>query len=70
MKLNVYGRIKIEILRENDEWVVYVLGEGKKRPVNDIVIPSDVKETELITFIEDLFHESATPTNKDIKIID
>jgi hypothetical protein len=29
MKLDAYGK-KIEILRENELWILYELGEGKK----------------------------------------
>ncbi len=57
MKLNVYGR-KIEILRSDNSWKVYYFGfEGKKRIANDIVIPSTVKQNELLSYIEDLCHE-------------
>lgn len=68
MKLNVFGRV-VEVLRENDQWVFYSLGDGIKRRENGIVIPAELSETELITFIADIFHESATPQNSDIKIL-
>lgn len=69
MKLDAYGK-RIEIQRENGDWVIYELGEGKKTLSRDIYIPSDYNEAQVIGFLEDLFHERATPENPSIKIID
>ena len=69
MKINAYGKI-IEIVRGDDKWHVYYLGsEGKKRYANDIVIPSSLKQCDLINYLEDLFHESASPGNSTKKEI-
>jgi hypothetical protein len=69
MKINAYGKI-IEIVRGDDKWHVYYLGsEGKKRYANDIVIPSSLKQCDLINYLEDLFHESTNHGNSTIKEI-
>lgn len=66
MKLNVYGK-KIEVVKTNDNWIVYYLGsEGKKRTAHDIVIPNELEENEIINYLEDLLHEWATPLNHKI----
>ena len=66
MKLNVYGQ-KIEIIRLKGQWKVFILGsEGKKRLADDIVIPSDIQEKQLIRYISDMFHERATPANNEV----
>ncbi|MFT5700426.1 MAG: hypothetical protein ACI8ZB_003300 [Desulforhopalus sp.] len=66
MKLWVYGR-KIEILRSNDKWSVFYLGnEGKKRTAHDIVIPPELEKGEIKNYLEDLLHEWATPSNNQI----
>lgn len=66
MKLYVYGR-KIEILRSNDKWSVFYLGnEGKKRTAHDIVIPPELEKDEIKIYMEDLLHEWATPSNNQI----
>lgn len=66
MKLNVYGK-KIEVSKISGNWTVFYLGnEGKKRAAHDIVIPHELKENEIINYIEDLFHEWATPSNNKI----
>lgn len=70
MKINVFGKI-IEVVRNDNRWEVFHVGnEGKKRLANDIVIPSNLKEEELIGYISDLCHEWATPANKEVKILD
>lgn len=69
MKLNVYGK-KIEVSRENDSWIVYELGEGKKSLWNNMYIPGEYTESEVITFLEDLFRERATPERPNIQIIE
>ncbi len=68
MKINVFGRI-VEVARDNGEWVLYTLGEGKKRRENDIVIPADLNEKDVVTFIADIFHEFATPGNSEVKVL-
>lgn len=66
MKLNVYGR-KVEVVKISNNWVVYYLGnEGKKRTAYDIMIPDDLKENEIINYLEDLLHEWATPSKDKI----
>ncbi|MCP4134178.1 MAG: hypothetical protein GY754_24610 [bacterium] len=61
MKLNVYGK-KIEIMKSGENWVVFYPGsEGKKRIADDIVIPPNIQQDELIEYIADLCHEWARP---------
>lgn len=57
MRFNIYRRFQIEIQREGDLWIVYRYGEGKRVHASDIVIPSEVLESELAVFLDDLFHE-------------
>jgi hypothetical protein len=70
MKINVFGKL-IEVVRKDNSWDIFYLGtDGKKRSVNDIVIPADLKEEELTEYLSDLCHEWATPVNKEVKILD
>ncbi len=57
MKFNIYRRFQIEIQREGELWIAYRYGEGKRVKASDIVIPSEVVESELAVFLDDLFHE-------------
>ena len=64
MKLNIYGRFLLDIRRENDTWVVYSLGEGKRLKANDIFIPDHIQETQIPVFLDDLFHELSGPGDR------
>ncbi len=63
MKLDAYGKL-LEIVRENDTWAIYQLGEGRRSRSHDIVIPSDFNKSQVIQFLEDMLHESATPQRR------
>lgn len=68
MKLDIFGRMIVEVIRDKNQWVIFRLGnEGKKRILHDIKMPNDIPETELIEYIEDIYHEWATPNNHNIK---
>ena len=68
MKLNVFGRMDIEVIRRGDAWLCFYLGsEGKKRLAPDIHIPSSISGEQLIGYLEDLLHEWATPQNHKIE---
>ena len=41
-------------------------GPDGKRRAAEFVVPDFVAERELCQYLEDLFHESATPTNGDV----
>jgi len=69
MKLNVFGK-HIEVLRRNNRWETYYLGnEGKKRIAEDILVPSNIDEADLVEYIADLCHEWATPQKNNVFII-
>ena len=70
MKLSIYGKKTVQVLREGETWVLYVVADGKRMRSNDIVIPGHYSEDQAIVFIADMFHEAATPEFPDIKRID
>lgn len=61
MRFDIYGRFQLEVLRENEAWVVYQLGLGSRSRDNDIVIPSSLEANELAAYLDDLFHELGGP---------
>jgi len=69
MKLDVIGK-QIEVSRENDAWIIYEIGEGKRSRSNDIYIPSEYNETQVLEYLEDMLHERATPERPRIKVIE
>jgi hypothetical protein len=61
LKFDIYGRFQLEVLRDGEQWNVYRLVSGKRVACADIVVPSEVTEEELATYLDDLFHEGALP---------
>lgn len=46
MKLDIYGRFRLEVQRENNSWVVYRLELGKRVRVTDLIIPNTLEASE------------------------
>jgi len=59
MKFNIYGRFRVDVRRENEFWIVYRSGLGKRARLNDVVIPSNLVAQDLATYLDDIFHEFA-----------
>ena len=61
MKFSIYGRFVLDIIRENETWIVYRLGEGRRVEANDVFIPPYLQESQIPVFLDDLFHELSGP---------
>ena len=61
MRFDIYGRFRVEMIREDDRWLAYRIGEGVRRPDPDVQIPPEVDATEMVQALEDVFHEFAQP---------
>ena len=59
MKFNIYGRFQVDVRREADSWVVYRSELGKRTRLNDVVIPPNLVTQDLVTYLDDIFHEFA-----------
>jgi hypothetical protein len=68
MRFDAYGRFELEEVRENDQWVVYKLGLGKRVRSRDIIIPSFVAPSEVGTYLDDLLHELSGP-NQSVRLL-
>ena len=62
MKFNIYDRFTLEIDRQDETWKAWRIGEGRKHPETNLVIPPDLPESDLVTFLDDIYHEMAGPT--------
>ena len=70
LKFDVFGH-EVLVTSSDDGWAVYYLGaDGKKRPAKDIVVPSDVGESDIAQSLGDLCHEWATEQHPDVKRLD
>ncbi|WP_312474530.1 hypothetical protein ABFG95_02100 [Achromobacter sp. HNDS-1] len=61
MRFDIYRRLQLDIEREAGQWAVYQSVAGKRVRAGEIVIPADVAEDELATYLDDLYHEMARP---------
>ena len=57
MKLDVYGKFKLDVVREADTWVAYRLEPGKRIVIHDFSIPDFFDEGQLATYLDDMYHE-------------
>jgi len=66
IQFDVFGKT-ILVARRTECWEVYYPGpDGKRRPAGDIVIPSDIAESELEQYLSDLCHEWATEKHPSV----
>ena len=60
LKFNVFGRI-MSVLKINNEWQLFNEPDiGIRSRVYDVVIPAELSEDELLTYLDDIYHELAT----------
>lgn len=68
-RFNVFGRI-FEIRREAGSWRPFAIGNDGKRGPAGFEIPPFIEDAELGQYLFDLFHESATATNGEVRRLD
>lgn len=64
MKFDVYGRFRIDIVREGARWVVYRIQEGKRVHDDTIAIPAGLRPDEIAGYLDDVLHEWSRPGRK------
>jgi len=68
VKLDIYGRFRLEIAREGERWVAYKLDSGKRLKQPTLIIPSTLAASEIATYLDDLYHEMAKPGDRVTEI--
>lgn len=69
LRFNVFGRI-FTVRRAGASWQVHAVGADGKRSPAGFVIPDFVGPDDIEQYLFDLFHESATPANGDVRRIE
>jgi len=67
IKLDVFGR---HVLAERTDYgwqMYYISREGKRRPADDLMVPSFVTESEIERFLADLCHEWETMAHSEVR---
>ena len=65
-RFNVFGRLVL-IRREGSLWQAYAVGADGKRAPAGFVVHAFIEAADLEQYLFDLFHESATPGNGDVR---
>ena len=62
IKFNVFGK-KMSVQRKNEEWLLFLESDTSLRVrIYDVVIPDELDENELSSYLADIFHENASST--------
>jgi len=66
IRFDVYGQ-RMAIERRDGAWRLHALSEdGKRRPVHEVAVPPDLEESDLLAWLADIYHESASPRHPDV----
>ena len=70
LRVDVYGRFRIDVIRRHGRWTAYRLGdEGKRSLLHDLVVDEKASPEEVLEAIEAAFHEWASP-DRELAVID
>jgi hypothetical protein len=59
-KFDVFGKVMVAELSATG-WQLFVMGIDGKRSPAGVIVPSVVAEDELCQYLDDIYHEMATP---------
>jgi hypothetical protein len=67
LHIDVFGKRMIAEHRSG-RWQLSIAGaDGKRSPISDVVVPADItSEKDLLTFLHDVYHESARPGHDQV----
>lgn len=69
MKFDIYGQSILEVVRENGTWRAFRVGDGRRRLEANLIFPDDMDSEEVMSYIDDMYHELARP-GENIRRID
>jgi hypothetical protein len=68
LRFDVYGR-EIVVESKSNGWKAYLVGGDGKRRAADFPIPAELHAEEILRYLDDLFHESATVAHPEVRRI-
>ena len=68
-RFNVFGTL-VAVVGTAGVWRAFYLGVEGKRRLADFVVPVHVASDGLAEYLDDLFHENATPRNNVVVRVD
>ena len=70
IKFNVFGK-RMSVQRKEGEWLLFrESNTGVRARVYEVVIPAELEESELVTYLADIFHESANEKHPSVVRLD
>lgn len=70
IKFDVFGK-RMSVQRKDGEWLLFRdSNTGVRARVNEVVIPAELEESELATYLADIYHESATEKHSSVIRLD
>ena len=70
IKFDVFGK-RMSVQRKDGEWLLFrESNTGVKARVHEVVIPAELEESELATYLADIFHESASEKHPSVVRLD
>ena len=70
LTFDVFGRI-MTVVRSGGLWLLFSVSEhGMLSWITDVAIPAEITESEVLSFLDDSFHESVTIDNPVIRKLD
>ncbi len=68
IEFDVFGR-RLVVEASTDGWIAFIPGNEGKRRLANIPIPPELDADGIARYLDDLFHEGATPENPNVTII-
>ena len=64
---DVFGT-KMSVQRKDGFWLLFKESDTAMRArIYDVVIPPELEEADLATYLADIYHENATATHSDVR---
>jgi len=70
IKFDVFGK-RMSVQRKDNEWLLFrESNTGVRARVHEVVIPDDLEESELATYLADIYHETASEKHSTVVRLD
>jgi hypothetical protein len=70
IKFDVFGK-RMSVQRKGGEWLLFrESNTGVRAKVHEVVIPAELEESELATYLANIYHETATEEHPSVVRLD
>lgn len=69
IKFDVFGK-RMSVLRQDEQWLLFAdSGMGMRTRVYNVVIPPNMKQDELVIYLDEIFHEHSSENHPHVRLI-